>query len=59
MLWHELIAVCWQVAAFISEPLMTGGGVIVYPPKYLKLVYRYGEQNIVSINDVAWYLLLE
>lgn len=30
-----------NVAAFISEPLMTSGGVVVYPPKYLKLVYSF------------------
>uniref|UniRef100_K1R5C6 Alanine--glyoxylate aminotransferase 2-like 1 n=1 Tax=Magallana gigas TaxID=29159 RepID=K1R5C6_MAGGI len=39
-----------NVAAFISEPLMTSGGVVVYPPKYLKLVYRCSRGGTTGVK---------
>ncbi|KAL8587499.1 hypothetical protein ACOMHN_000905 [Nucella lapillus] len=34
-----------EIAAFICEPVMVAGGVIVYPDKFLQHAYRYVREN--------------
>ncbi|KAK7506554.1 hypothetical protein BaRGS_00002029, partial [Batillaria attramentaria] len=41
-----------EIAAFICEPVMTAGGIVVFPPNYLNNVYRYvRESGGVCIAD--------
>ncbi|KAK7111388.1 5-phosphohydroxy-L-lysine phospho-lyase-like isoform X1 [Littorina saxatilis] len=34
-----------EIAAFICEPVMTAGGMVVYPEKYLQFAYRFVREN--------------